>query len=316
MTQPDPVAAVRQFNRFYTRRIGVLQEKLLRTTFTLTESRLLWEFAHREALTAAELARELDLDAGYLSRLLRGFKQRGLIKTTRSKDDARHVLLSLTAAGRRAFAPLDEQSQSDVSALLARLTASQQQQLLSAMHGIEQLLGETPAKKAPSFLLRSHRAGDIGWVASRHGAFYAAEYGWNLGFEALVGHIACRFIEQFDAKRECCWIAERSGINVGSVFLVQARDDESGEPIADVAQLRLLLVEPAARGLGIGETLVRECERFARQAGYRTIRLWTQSMLVAARAIYQKAGYVLVASEPHHSFGHELVGEIWELELR
>jgi len=312
---PDRVAAVRQFNRFYTRRIGVLHEGYAHTPFTLTESRLLWEFAHRESITASELARDLELDAGYLSRLLRGFRQRGLIKSTRSKDDARHQHLSLTAAGRKAFAPLDEQSQREVNALLDTLPEPHQQQLLDALQTIERLLGESRAKPAP-FMLRAHRAGDIGWVTSRHGAVYAQEYGWDLGFEALVGHIACRFIEQFDAKRECCWIAERDGANVGCVFLVQARDETTNEPQPEVAQLRLLLVEPAARGLGLGETLVRECERFARQAGYLKIKLWTQSLLLAARSIYKKSGYQLVGTEPHHSFGHDLVGEIWELALQ
>lgn len=312
---PDRVAAVRQFNRFYTRRIGVLQEGLLHTPFTLTESRLLWELAHRESITASELARELELDAGYLSRLLRGFRQRGLIKSTRSKEDARHQHLSLTAAGRKAFAPLDEQTQREVSALLDALPEPHQQELLGAMQTIERLIGE-PRAKQPPFMLRAHRAGDIGWVTSRHGAVYTQEYGWDLRFEALVGHIASRFIEQFDAKRECCWIAERDGANVGCVFLVQARDETTNEPEPGVAQLRLLLVEPAARGSGLGETLVRECERFARQAGYRKIKLWTQSLLLAARGIYKKSGYQLVGTEPHHSFGHELVGEIWELALQ
>ncbi len=311
----DHVAAVRQFNRFYTRRIGVLHEGYAHTPFTLTETRLLWELAHRDSITATELARELELDAGYLSRLLRGFKERGLINSTPAQDDARQQLLSLTAAGREAFAPLDRHSQLEVNALLDTLPAPHHRQLLQAMQTIERLLGAPRAKPVP-FVLRTHAAGDIGWVTSRHGAIYAQEYGWDLGFEALVGHIACRFIEQFDAKRECCWIAERDGANVGCVFLVQARDETTQEPEAGVAQLRLLLVEPAARGLGLGETLVRECERFARQAGYRKIKLWTQSLLVAARSIYQKSGYRLVASEPHHSFGHDLVGEIWELPLQ
>jgi len=312
---PDRVAAVRQFNRFYTRSIGVLHEGLLHTHFTLTESRLLWEFAHRDSTTASELARDLELDAGYLSRLLGGFKQRGLIKSTRSKDDARHQHLSLTAAGRKAFAPLDEQSQREVTALLDTLAEPQQQRLLGAMQTIERLLDGARTKQPP-FMLRPPRPGDIGWVTARHGAVYAQEYGWDMRFEALVGHIASCFVEQFDALRECCWIAERDGANVGCVFLVQARDEATHEPDPGVAQLRLLLVEPAARGLGLGETLVRECERFARQAGYRTIRLWTQSLLLAARAIYKKAGYRLAGSEPHHSFGHELVGEIWELTLQ
>jgi DNA-binding MarR family transcriptional regulator/predicted N-acetyltransferase YhbS len=315
-TQAARIDALREFNRFYTRRIGVLHEGLLDTKFSLTESRLLWELAQRSSTTAAELARELDLDAGYLSRLLGGFKQRGLVRTLRSKDDARHLLLTLAAAGRKAFAPLDERSRSEVAALLAALSEPQQRQLLQALASVRRLLGDAPRAAPPAFVLRAHRPGDIGWVISRHGALYAQEFGWDLGFEALVARIASRFIEQFDAAREACWIAERDGTNVGSVFLVQARDEATNAPEAGIAQLRMLLVEPAARGLGLGAALVGECERFARRSGYRTIRLWTNSILAAARAIYLKAGYRLVASEAHHSFGHDLVGETWELRLQ
>jgi len=317
MVDPAPtrVEAIRRFNRFYTRRIGVLNEGLLASRFTLTESRLLWELAHRDRLTATELARELELDAGYLSRLLRGFKERGLIKSTRAADDARHQHLSLTAAGKRAFAPINARSQADVSALLATLGEAQQQQLLAAMTSIEQMLGEPAAARTRPVLLRAHRPGDMGWVIARHGALYAGEYGWDSGFEALVARIAADFLERFDARREACWIAERDGANVGSVFLVQARNETTHAVIDGVAQLRMLLVEPAARGLGLGERLVDECQRFARQAGYRKIMLWTNSLLLAARGIYAKQGYVLVKSEPHHSFGHDLVGEIWELAL-
>jgi len=318
MTDPAPtrIEAIRRFNRFYTRRIGALHEGLLASKFTLTESRLLWELAHRDRLTATELARELELDAGYLSRLLRSFKERGLIKTARAVDDARHQHLSLTAAGKRAFAPINTRSQSDVSALLATLAEAQQQQLLASMATIEQLLGEPAAARSPRpVLLRAHRPGDIGWVIARHGVLYADEYGWDSSFEALVARIAADFIERFDAKREACWIAERDGANVGSVFLVQARDEATHAVIDGVAQLRMLLVEPTARGLGLGERLADECQRFARRAGYRKIMLWTNSLLLAARGIYAKQGYVLVGSEPHHSFGHDLVGEIWERAL-
>jgi DNA-binding MarR family transcriptional regulator/GNAT superfamily N-acetyltransferase len=312
------IEAVREFNRFYTRRIGVLHEGLLDTRFTLTESRLLWELAHKGGCTATELVRELKLDPGYLSRLLSGFKQRGLIKSQRSKEDARQLCLSLSAAGRRAFAPLNTRSQTDVADLLARLAEPQQQQLLQAMATLEKLLdtdgdGER-CHKAP-YLLRPHQAGDMGWVVSRHGALYASEYQWDLRFEALVARIAADFIERFDARREACWIAERDGANVGSVFLVQARDDSTQAPLDGTAQLRMLLVEPAARGLGLGRRLVAECERFARQAGYRKIVLWTNSVLLAARGIYTRAGYRLVASEAHTSFGDALVGETWELDL-
>ncbi|HEX7441784.1 MAG TPA: helix-turn-helix domain-containing GNAT family N-acetyltransferase [Caldimonas sp.] len=308
------IEAVRRFNRFYTRRIGVLQEGLLATPFSLTESRLLWEFAHRGRITATELARDLGLDPGYLSRLLRGFREQGLIKSEHAPHDARHVHLSISAAGRRAFAPLDTRSQAEIATLLDGLTDAEQQQLLQAMAALERLLGSTQARKTP-YLLRPHRAGDIGWVIERHGALYTREYRWDMTFEALVAHIAARFIEHFEPTREACWIAERDAVNVGCVFIVQARDETTDRPLEGIAQLRMLLVEPAARGLGIGARLVAECERFARQAGYRRIVLWTNSVLLAARGIYAKAGYRLVKSEPHRSFGHDLIGETWELPL-
>jgi len=314
----ERIEAVRRFNRFYTRRIGVLHEGLLKSRYTLTESRLLWELAHRDDLTATQLARELDLDPGYLSRLLRGFQERGLIRRERSTEDARHQHLNLSAAGRRAFAPLDARSRADIGALLEALNESQQQELLAAIVRVERLLGGEAARQGgqqPPYLLRPHRAGDIGWVISRHGALYAREYAWTTSFEALVARIAADFIDNFEPQREACWIAERDGTNVGSVFLVQARDETSRAVLPDTAQLRLLLVEPSARGLGIGERLVDECTRFARATGYRKIVLWTQSHLAAARHIYRKAGYQLVHSEPHHSFGHDLIGENWELVL-
>ena len=323
-TPTDPthtlrIDALRRFNRFYTRRIGVLHEGLLDTKFTLTESRLLWELAHRDSTTATELARELDLDGGYLSRLLSGFTQRGLIKRTRSADDARQQRLSLSAAGRRAFAPLNTRSQADVSGLLAGLTEPQQQQLLQAMATLEKLLASDEdsgsARPKPPYLLRPHRAGDMGWVVSRHGALYAREYGLDLHFEALVARLAADFVDRFDSTREACWIAERDGANVGCVFLVQAREETTQQPRDGVAQLRMLLVEPAARGLGIGARLVAECERHARHAGYQRIVLWTNSVLVSAREIYRQAGYRQVGSETHHSFGRDLVGETWECLL-
>ncbi|MGZ5158241.1 MAG: bifunctional helix-turn-helix transcriptional regulator/GNAT family N-acetyltransferase [Caldimonas sp.] len=314
--ETDPrTAAVRRFNRFYTRRIGVLRERLADTRFSLAESRLLWELAHRERITAAELARDLDLDPGYLSRLLRGLKDGKLIKSVRSPDDARHLHLSLTAAGKRAFAPLDRQSEGQVAALLAPLADAEQQQLLAAMTTIESLLDDE-RRATPPWLLRPPESGDIGWVIERHGALYAREYAWDLRFEALVARIAADFVDRFDAAREACWIAERAGTRVGCVFLVQARDETKGNAVVEgTAQLRMLLVEPTARGLGIGARLVDECERFARARGYRRIVLWTNSVLLAARHIYTRAGYVLTASEPHESFGHKLVGETWELAL-
>ncbi len=315
---PEPTdsrtAAIRRFNRFYTRRTGVLHEKLADTRFSLTESRLLWELAHRGRTTAAELARDLDLDPGYLSRLLRALKDQKLITSERSASDARHLHLGLSAAGRRAFAPLDRQSEAEAAALLAGLPDAEQRRLVEAAAAIESILGER-ARGTASWLLRAPRPGDIGWVIERHGRLYADEYGWDTRFEALVARIGADFIERFDAGREACWIAERDGVNVGSVFLVQARDDATGAVVDGSAQLRMLLVEPAARGLGIGARLVDECERFARAKGYRRIVLWTNSVLLAARAIYARAGYRLIASEPHESFGHSLVGETWELAL-
>ena len=306
--------AVRRFNRFYTRRIGVLHENLAATRFSLTESRLLWELAHRERTTGAELARDLDLDPGYLSRLLRAFKEQQLIRGERAADDARHLHLRITPAGRRAFAPLDRQSAADVERLLAGLGESEQLRLLAAMTEIEALLGER--RGAAPWLLRAPRPGDLGWVVERHGRVYGDEYGWDLRFESLVARIAADFVDRLDPAREACWIAERDGSSVGCVFLVQARDETpAAAPIEGTAQLRMLLVEPGARGLGIGARLVGECERFARARGYRRIVLWTNSVLTAARAIYRRAGYVLTASEPHESFGHALVGETWALEL-
>ena len=300
------VDAVRRFNRFYTKQIGVLHEGLLGSPFSLTEVRVLYELAHRESPTATELGKELGLDPGYLSRIVRGFTTRGLVKKTTSKADGRQSLLSLTARGRSTFAPLDARSSREVLAVLSRLPAADQRRLIAAMRTIESLLGERPEPKVP-YVLRPHQPGDMGWVIHRHGVLYAQEYGWDETFEALVAEIASAFIRDFDPKRERCWIVEREGEVVGSVFLVKRS--------ARVAKLRLMYVEPTARGLGIGSRLVGECVRFARQVGYRKITLWTNRVLVAARHIYKKAGFLLVAGEPHHSFGHDLIGETWELEL-
>ena len=307
---PAHVDTLRAFNRFYTRRIGVLNDHLLASRFSLAQARLLWELAHRHDVTAGALAQELDLDPGYLSRLLRELKDQGLVTSAPAASDARRHLLTLTPAGRRAFAPLNRRSKAQAQALLDALAPPAQQSLIDAMASIGRLLGERDA----AAVLRPPRAGDMGWVVSRHGALYAAEFGWDARFEALVARIAADFVDRFDAAREACWIAELSGTNVGCVFLVQARDD-AGVPEPEVAQLRMLLVEPSARGLGLGDRLVGECTRFARGAGYGRIRLWTNSVLVAARHIYQRHGYELVHSEPHHSFGHDLVGQTWELAL-
>ena len=300
------VAAVRSFNRFYTRQIGLLDKGYLKSSFSLSEVRVLYELAHRNKPTATELGKDLGLDAGYLSRMLRSFEKRGLIKRQASERDGRQSHLSLTAKGRKAFAPLEARSHDEVAAMLNKLPAAEQNRLVAAMHTIAALLGAQPEAKTP-YLLRPHLPGDMGWVIHRHGVLYAQEYGWDERFEALVAEIAAKFIQHFDSKHERCWIAEKDGAIVGSVFLVKQSDD--------VAKLRLLLVEPSARGLGIGVRLVDECIHFARQAGYRKITLWTQSILYAARHIYQKAGFRLVHEEQHNSFGFDLVSETWELEL-
>ena len=304
---------LRAFNRFYTRRIGVLGASLLASRFSLTESRMLWELAHRPSLTARDLARELALDAGYISRLLAGLRGQGLVHAQRSAQDGRYWHLRLSAAGRRALAQLDQRSQEEARSMLKPLAAAQQQELLYATRRVQQLLSRDAA--APP-VLRGLQPGELGWVVARHGALYAAEYGWDQRFEALVARIAADCVDELDASRENAWIAEWQGVPMGCVFLVQARDDHTRKPVPGVAQLRLLLVEPAARGQGIGSRLVEECHRFAADAGYSRVRLWTHSMLVAARAIYQGAGYRLMSSKPHHSFGHAMVGEVWEKALR
>ena len=308
----ERVAAVRRFNRFYTRRIGVLREGQVDSPFSLTELRLLYEFAHwpseRGKPTASELGQELDLDAGYLSRILRNFRKRGLIAGKASEADGRQVHLWLTAQGEKTFAPLESRTSDEVAAMLGKLSAGQQGKLVGAMEAIEDLLGgDTSSDRKALYLLRTHQPGDMGSVIHLHGAVYASEYGWGERFEALVAEIAAKFIQDFDPKSERCWIAEKDGEVVGSVFLVRHSKT--------VAKLRLLVVDPKARGLGLGKRLVEECIRFARQKGYRKIALWTQSVLAAARHIYEEAGFKLVGREPHKSFGVSLVGEEWELKL-
>jgi len=297
------IGVVRRFNRFWTRRIGVLREGYLESPFSLTEVRVLFELAHREETSASELGGELGLDAGYLSRLLGGFENDGLIHKRPSETDGRRSLLRLTEQGWETFAPLEARSRSDIGAMLGSLSVAEQERLVGAMRIIEGLLSGPES----SYLLRPHGSGDMGWVVHRHGILYAGEYGWDERFEALVAEIVATFIREYDPKRERCWIAERDGQNVGCVFLVKQSEE--------IAKLRLLLVEPQARGLGIGSRLVEECIRFARGAGYRKITLWTNDVLFAARRIYQGVGFRLVHEEPHHSFGHELVGQTWELEL-
>ncbi len=303
------VAGIRRFNRFYTRQIGILQEGLHDTPYSLAQARLLYEIGHRGQTTAASIGKELDLDPGYVSRILRGFEKQGLVGKMPSPNDGRENLLRLTARGRDVLAPLEASADNAVAALLRPMKDAAQMRLLSAMNTLENLLAGDAARggEAP-YLLRPHRTGDMGWVIGRHGALYAEEYGWNIEFEALVAEIAAKFIRNFDARRECCWMAEIGGETVGSAVLVRRS--------AKVAQLRLLLVEPRARGLGIGGKLIDECIRFARQAGYRKITLWTNSILHAARHLYQSAGFKLIREEPHRSFGQDLIGQYWELELR
>ncbi len=300
------VGAVRHFNRFWTRRIGVLREGYLESPFSLTEVRVLYELAHREETTASELGEELGLDAGYLSRVLRRFEKDGLIRKRPSEADGRRRLLRLTKRGQEAFDPLDARSRNDIGAMLESLSIGGQERLVGAMRTIEGLLGARPWPEVP-YILRPHWPGDMGWVVHRHGVLYAREYGWDERFEALVAEIVATFIQRYDPKLERCWIAEREGGIVGCVFLVRESEE--------IAKLRLLLVEPKARGLGIGSRLVEECIRFARQAGYQKITLWTNDVLDAARRIYEGMGFRLVHEEPHHSFGHDLVGQTWELML-
>jgi DNA-binding MarR family transcriptional regulator/N-acetylglutamate synthase-like GNAT family acetyltransferase len=309
--QPTPPAvdSVRRFNRFYTRQIGVLQDRLLSSPFSLTEVRVLYELAHRKKPTAGELCHELGLDPGYLSRILRAFERRDLIGREPSPADGRRSFLALTAKGHRVFAPLEARSNEQVATMLGKLSALQKNRLIEAMHSIEQLLDPriAPDQKTP-YLLRTHQSGDMGWVVYRHGVLYAREYRYDERFEALVAEIVAAFIQNFDPKRERCWIAEKDGEIVGSVFLVQKSKT--------VSKLRLLLVEPSARGLGIGRRLVAECVHFARQVGYRKMMLWTQSELGAARHLYKQAGFRLVNKEPHKSWGRDdLVSETWELKL-
>jgi DNA-binding MarR family transcriptional regulator/GNAT superfamily N-acetyltransferase len=308
MTEPpeERIGTVRQFNRFFTRQIGVLREGLLHSPYSLTEARILFELGQSNQVTASKLGRELGLDAGYLSRILARLEQQGLLEKVRSENDGRQLLLSLTAAGREAFALLDQRSREEVAEMLEDLSEEDQQHLLKAMQTIESLLSNG-FKFSEPFVLRPHEPGDMGWVTHRHGVLYAQEYGWDEHFEALVAQIVADFINHYNPARERCWIAEMDGEIIGSVFVVQSSET--------VAKLRLLLVEPKARGLGLGTRLVEECIRFARRRGYQKLMLWTNSVLLEARHIYEKTGFHLVAEETHHSFGHDLIGETWELVL-
>jgi DNA-binding MarR family transcriptional regulator/N-acetylglutamate synthase-like GNAT family acetyltransferase len=302
----ERVNAVREFNRFYTRRIGVLHEGLLRSQFSLTESRVLFELAHREQPAATELAKELGLDAGYLSRILSKFKKLGLVSAKPARQDGRQTLLWLTRKGRGAFTVLDARSQKEVSAMLAAMPETSQTRLVEAMRTIGRVAGGSGDSRMPC-MLRPPAPGDMGEVVRLHGLLYAQEYGFDRRFEGLVAGIVARFVERYDSKRERCWIAERGGTVVGSAFLVKQSER--------VAKLRMLLVTPEARGLGLGARLVNECIGFARLAGYRKITLWTNSVLVAARHIYEKTGFRLVKQERQRRFGQDTVSETWELKV-
>jgi DNA-binding MarR family transcriptional regulator/GNAT superfamily N-acetyltransferase len=302
------VSTVRAFNRFYTRQLGLLDEAVYASAFSLTEARVLYELASRDAVTASQLVRDLGLDAGYLSRLLAKFEAGGLITRTPSATDGRQTVLALTGKGRKAFAPLNRASHKQIAAMLAPLRLGDRERLVGSMRTIETVLGGAPEPepKVP-YVLRGLQSGDIGWVIRRQSMLYTQEHGWDETFEGLVAEIAAAFVKTCNPKKERCWIAEREGEIVGSVFLVRQSDR--------TAKLRLLYVEPSARGLGIGRRLVEECIGFARAKGYKTLTLWTNDILVAARRIYQAAGFQLVKEEPHHSFGKDLVGQNWDLAL-
>ena len=292
------IAAIRRFNRFYTRKIGVLEQQLLESPYSLTEARVLFELAHRDEPTAKEIGAQLDLDPGYLSRIVQAFMDKGLVTRKPVPSDRRQFRLALTAKGRLAYGRLNRSSHDEIGEMLEKLPRGGEERLVTAMTAIERLLDDEAGR--PEITLRVHRPGDMGWIVQQHGLLYAREYGWDISFEALCAEITAQFLKDFDPARERCWIAEIDGQQVGSVFLVKHSDE--------VAKIRLLLIDPAARGHGLGKRLVDECIAFARSCGYRKITLWTQSMLLAARGIYQNAGFVHVATEPHHSFGHDLIG--------
>jgi DNA-binding MarR family transcriptional regulator/GNAT superfamily N-acetyltransferase len=303
----DAIENLRRFNRFYTRQLGLLDERLTRSPYSLTQARVLYELAHRASPTAAEIARDLGLDAAYLSRILKRFKALHLIDSAPNPAHAKQNLLSLTPAGRAAFAALDQAAIAQVANMLAPLDESARTRLVAAAGAIEAALGALAPR--PGFTLRGPRVGDLGWVIHRQSALYAAEYGWDWTYEALAAQILSDFVKDFNGEREQAWLAERDGAIVGSVFLMRGPD-------AATAKLRLLYVEPSARGLGIGAALVEACIQRARELGYLSLTLWTNDVLVAARRLYQAAGFALVAQEPHVSFGKSLVGQTWTLDLQ
>jgi DNA-binding MarR family transcriptional regulator/GNAT superfamily N-acetyltransferase len=301
------VAAVRAFNRSYTRQIGVLSRKFLDTPFSLAEGRVLLELYYRDSSTASAIGQALGLDAGYLSRMLRDFSRKGLIARESSPTDGRQTHLRLSKAGRKAFEEVEEKQRVAVREMLARLSPATRPMLIASMQKIERLLGLTRAPATP-YVLRPHQPGDMGWIIHRQGILYNEEYGWDEHFEALVAEICARFIKNEDPKRERCWVAERDGEIVGAIFCVAKSKT--------IAQLRLLYVERSARGLGIGNRLVEECIRFAQRTGYRKMILWTNDVLHSARKIYEAKGFELVKEEKHHSFGCDLVAQTWELDLK
>lgn len=306
MVEEARVDEVRRFNRFFTRRIGVLGEGLLHSPYSLTEARVLFEVARGKGLVASDLVRDLGLDPGYLSRIIGGLDRRGLLERVSSDADGRRRLIRLTEAGEGAFSMLDGRSRDEVSGMLEGVAEADQRRLLDAMRTIEEVIGGDGVGPEP-YLLREHGPGDMGWVAQRHGELYSREYGWDGRFEALVARIVADFVDHYDPEKERCWIAETGGRRVGCVFVVRENDE--------VARLRLLLVEPEARGTGLGTRLVDECIRFARERGYEKLVLWTNSVLVPARRIYEEHGFMLMEEEEHHSFGKDLVGQNWELAL-
>jgi DNA-binding MarR family transcriptional regulator/N-acetylglutamate synthase-like GNAT family acetyltransferase len=305
-TSPRCIEAVRRFSRFYTRQLGLLRDGSLGTSFSATQRRVIDELAHRGRATAAELSHELGIDPGYLSRILRSFEQHGLVDRRPSETDGRQTILQLTRGGHDAFTTINARSQHEIAAMVERLTPADRERLAHALGTAEELLSAPAAQTVP-YILRPPQPGDMGWIVHRHGVLYAREYGWDERLEACVAGIVGGFVERHDAQRERCWVAEVGMEVAGSVLLVKQSEA--------VATLRLLYVEPNVRGVGIGSRLVDECVRFARQAGYRWIRLWTPSVLTAARRIFERAGFLLVHQEPHRDFGHDLVGEARELRL-
>lgn len=300
------VESVRRFTRFYTQHMRVLDRHLLDSPYSLSEARVLYELAHRGQAAAVELGAELKLDAGYLSRLLAGFARQGLIEKRPSASDGRSKSLRLTTRGQDAFADLNHRSRQQTASMMKALTPAERERLVGAMETVQTLFGMEQPTRTP-FILRPHRPGDMGWIVQRHAELYSQEYGWDETFEGLVAEIASKFLRDFDPDKERCWIAEREGENVGSAMLV--KDDDA------TARIRLVLVDPGARGLGIGHRLVDECLAFARTHGYRKVTLWTNDVLHAARRIYQRAGFRLIEENRHHSFGQDLVGQTWDLDL-